>query len=587
MTHTRRTFLVAAAGTIGGVALAACSPPAPSAAPTASTSGAQAAPATSVAAPTVATSSAATPVSAAPPTATAGTSSGAAPTSAPAPASRAAPTTGPASTSGDIKRGGQIVYADAADPKSMDPAFITNRNGARVLQMLYDPLIDLDAESNLVPALAESWEISSDAKTITLKLRQGVKFHDGTDFDAAAVKVHFDRHLDPASKSLRTGELAGVASVEAVDTNTFRIQLKAPNPQFLYFLIDWNAFIESPTALKTYGADYASHPVGTGPFKFVEYAQDDHTLLERNPTYWDTGKPYVDSLKFRVIPVDATRLIELQSGGAQVIQDAPLQDIQRLSTSSDVKLDRRLGGRFSIWSWNIGHSPYADNADFRQAVNWALDRQGLLQAVYFGTGRISFAPYHAGTPFDDPTYRPFERNLDKARQLLQSAQANGLPSPASFPLYTGPMGVYPKLVQIIQANLAEIGVNVDIQQEADAAYNARIDRNDWHWYVYSGGWSWRPDPSLFLRNLFHSASTYTLARVYKDADVDRLIEQGEQETALDKRKALYSQLADKLNQIGSSTFAYQEENVVAISPKLQGWAFRADGKHHFQSMWPG
>src|SRR5260370_3188283 len=158
MTCTRRTFLVVAAGDmIGGVALAACSSPTPSTAPSASSS---------------------------------------------------SPTTAPASTSGDIKRGGQIVYADAADPKSMDPAFITNRNGARVLQMLYDPLIDLDAESKLVPALAESWEISSDAKTITLKLRRGVKFHDGTDFDAAAVKVHFDRHLDPASQSLRTAELA-------------------------------------------------------------------------------------------------------------------------------------------------------------------------------------------------------------------------------------------------------------------------------------------------------------------------------------------------------------------------------------------
>jgi peptide/nickel transport system substrate-binding protein len=496
-----------------------------------------------------------------------------------------APTAAPSPSAAAIKRGGQLAFADSSDPKSMDPAFITNRQGARVLQMMYDPLIDLDSESKLVPALAESWDISADAKTVTLKLRQGVKFHDGTTFDAQAVKAHFDRHLDPASKSLRTGELAGVAGVDAVDSGTVRIRLKDPNPQFLYFLIDWNAFIESPTALQRYGADYGAHPAGTGPFKFVEYAKDDHTLMERNPDYWDKGRPYVDSLRFRVIPTDATRLIELQSGGVQFAQDPPFQDVQRLSAMTDVKLARRLGGRFSIWFWNIGHSPYADSTEFRQAVNWALDREGILRGIFFGSGRLSFAPFHVGTPFDDPSYRPFTRDLTKAKQLLETAQRKGLPSPARFPIYTGPAGVYPKLIQIVQSNLADIGVTVDIQQENDAAYTARTDRNDWHWFIYSGSWSWRPDPSQYLRNLFHSKSTYTLARVYKDAEIDRLIEQGEQEFSVEKRKTLYRQLADRLNEFGSSVFAYQDENFVALSPKVGGWLFRADGKHHFQNMW--
>ncbi len=523
MNTDRRTFLVTALRVAGGIALASCAP---------------------------------------------------ATTSAPSPSATAA-----------IKRGGEIVFADSADPKSLDPALITNRQGARVLQMLYDPLIDLDSESKLVPALAESWEVSSDAKTITLKLRRGVKFHDGTAFDAGAVKFHFDRHLDPASKSLRTGELAGVAGVDAVDTNTVRIRLTDPNPQFLYFLIDWNAFIESPAALQRYGADYGAHPVGTGPFKFVEYAKDDHTLFERNTEYWVAGKPNVDRLRFRVIPTDATRLIELQSGGAHFAQDPPLQDIQRLATMSDVKLARRLGGRFSIWFWNIGHSPYADSTEFRQAVNWALDREGILKATFFGSGRLNYAPFHAGTPFDDPGYRPFTRDLAKARQLLEAAQRKGLPAKATFPVYTGPSGVYPKVIQIVQSNLADIGVTVDIQQENDAAYNARVTRNEWHWYIYGGGWSWRPDPSQYLRNLFHSKSTYTLARVYKDAEIDRLIEQGEQEFSIEKRKTIYRQLAGRLNEFGSSVFAYQEENFVALSAKVGGWVFRADGKHHFQDMW--
>jgi peptide/nickel transport system substrate-binding protein len=462
--RTRRELLLVAGQVIGGVAIAACSP----------------------------TTSVPVPAAAAPPTqappATLPASTAAAP-AATAPAAPAAPAT----AAGAVKRGGQLIYADSADPKSLDPAFITNRTGARVLQMLYDPLIDLDENSNLVPALAESWDFSSDAMTLTLHLRGGVKFHDGTTFDAQSVKAHFDRHLDPATNSLRTGELVGVDGVDVVDPVTVRIRLKQPNPQFLYFLVDWDAFIESPTALQQYGADFGQHPVGTGPFKFVEYVQDDHTLMERNPDYWNTGKPYVDSLKFRVIPVDETRLTELQAGGAHIAQDAPPQDIQRLSSMTSVKLDRRLGGRFSIWFWNIGNSPYADNDQFRQAVNWALDRPGILQANFFGTGRLNFAPFHAGTPFDDPNYQPFQRDLDKAKQLMDQALANGLPSPPTFTIYTGPSGVYPKLIQIVQANLADIGVTVDIQQETEAAYNTRIGQNDWHWYIYGGTWSWRPD----------------------------------------------------------------------------------------------
>jgi peptide/nickel transport system substrate-binding protein len=337
--HTRRQLQLVAAEPIGGVALAVCSPT------------------TSVPAP----SAAATPAPA--------------PRATPAPTSGAAAATAPATTASTIKRGGQLIYADSADPKSLDPALITNRTGARVLQMIYDPLIDLDANSTLVPALAESWDLSSDAKSLTLHLRGGVKFHDGTTFDAQSVKTHFEGHLNPATNSLRTGELVGIDGVD-VDSGTVRIRLKQPNPQFLYFLVDWDAFIESPSALQQYGSNFGQHPVGTGPFKFVEYVQDDHTLLERNADYWDRGKPYVDNSKVRVIPVDETRLTELQAGGTHIAQDAPPQDIQRLSSASTVKPDRRLGGRFSTGSGTIGHSPYADNNQFRQAVKQGTRSSG-------------------------------------------------------------------------------------------------------------------------------------------------------------------------------------------------------------------
>jgi peptide/nickel transport system substrate-binding protein len=549
--RSRRVFLRETLQIVGGLTLAACA-----------------------CGPTGGVPAASVPPTAAPP------SLGQAATNPPAapPALAATPATAPLATA---KRGGQLVFADITDPKSLDPALITDRTGARAQRAIYDPLIDLDDNSILVPGLAESWEIASDAKAVTLHLRTGVKFHDGTAFDAQAVKVHFARHQNPATKSLRTGELVNVASVDVLDQATVRIALKEPNPQFLYLLIDWDAFIESPSALQQYGADYGSHPVGTGPFKLVEYVKDDHILYERNPDYWQTGKPLVDSLKIRTIPTDATRLIELRAGGVHIVVDPPAQDLERIQQMAEVKLTHRLGGRFSYWTWNTSTSPYGQSPEFRQALNWLVDREGIQKAVFFNTGRLNYAPFHAGTPFDDPTYKPFTRDLDKARALLERSS---VPSPAAFSIWVGPTSFYGKLAQVIAANYADVGVNVDIQNLADAALNAERDKGNFHLSVYQGGWSWRADPSLYLRNILHSKSTYT-PWIYKDPDVDALIEQAEAETAVDKRIPLYRKLAERVNDDAALVFAYQEDTFVALSAKVGGWVQRADTKPRFQDLW--
>jgi peptide/nickel transport system substrate-binding protein len=513
------------------------------------------------------------PTSAAPPPA----QPTAAPTSAPATATNAA-TVAPA----NVKRGGEIVVGDISGPTSLDPAFITNRVCAHSQRPIYDPLVDLDENATLLPGLAESWELGPDAKSVTLHLRRGVKFHDGTAFDAEAVKVHFDRHLDPATKSLRTGELVGIDRVDVLDPSTVRISLKTPNPQILYLLIDWDAFIESPTALQKYGADFAQHPVGTGPFRVVDYVEGDHINYERNPDYWEPGKPSIDTLRIRSIPTDETRLVELQSGGVHIVIDPPYQDIDRIRAMNGVKLTTKLGGRFSYWTWNTSLSPYGKSQAFRQALNWAADREGILRAVLFNSGRTSFAPFHAGTPFDDPNYQPFTRNLDKAKALLDQS---GVPQPANFTVYVGPTGYYSKLAQLIAANYADVGVNMEIQNMADAAITAlERQQGNFHLSVYNGGWSWRADPSLYLRNILHSQSTYT-KWIYNDPQMDTLIEQGEAETDLDKRKAIYHSLADQANQDSALIFAYQEQTFVALSPSVGGWVQRADVKPRFQDFW--
>jgi peptide/nickel transport system substrate-binding protein len=483
------------------------------------------------------------------------------------------------------KRGGNLVTADINDAVSLDPAFMSALPGRRPGRALYDALVELDENNNIIPNLVESWD-RPDATTWIFRLKQGVKFHDGTPFNAEAVKFHFDRHLDPKVKSRRSGELVNVAGAEIVDANTVRIRTKVPSPHLLFLLFDWTGYVVSPTAVQRWGDDYGQHAVGTGPFRFVEYKQGERVVLERNPDYWDKGKPYLDTLTFRPIINDATRLIEVRSAGAHIGHDVPLPDVQRVSQLTDVKLSSIVGVRMDIWNWNPIESPYARHAAFRQALNWVLDREAIHRSVFFGTGRVNYAPNFPGSPFYDEGYKPFTRDLNKAKQLLDEAYKAGAPSPAKFTIYNPSADTTAqKLAQIIQANYNDVGVTVDLQTEDGAAAQARNDNGGFTLSVAFGWWAWRPDPSQgYLRSIFHSKSTYS-KRVVADAEIDRLIEAGDTEPALDKRKQIYTQLWSRINEVAAAVLFHAGEGFVSLSPKLQGWVHRRDDQPRYKNLW--
>jgi peptide/nickel transport system substrate-binding protein len=366
-----------------------------------------------------------------------------------------------------------------------------------------------------------------------------------------------------------------------VDSSTLRVRLKQPYPQLLYVLFDWSGFIVSPAAVQKYGVDYGQNPVGTGPFKFVDYQNGDHTQLERNPSYWQPGKPYLDGVRFRPIIADATRQVELRSRGVHIAHDLPFQDVERIKQMSEIVLSRLLGSRFDYWRWNTVSSPYGSSHQFRQAFNWALDREALHGAVFFNTGKVGFSPFHIGTPFYDESYRPFTRDVDRAKALLD--QAN-VPQPSRFTIYTRPDPVAIKISEVIAANLLDVGVSIDIQQEDGAAYQARIDRSDFHINVYQGFLSWRPDPAQYIRRWYHS-STILWKEIAKDAEIDRLIEASEVETDLAKRKAIYGQFAARQNEIASAVFTHHGESFIGLSPKIGGWVHMPDQQPRFQDLW--
>jgi peptide/nickel transport system substrate-binding protein len=498
-----------------------------------------------------------------------------------APAATTPPTTTAAAT---IKPSTMLIVADrsSTDKGILDPAYISDTPSRRMGRAVYDTLVDVDPQGNIVPVLAESWD-TPDPQTYVLHLKQGVKFTDGTDFDAAAVKFNIDRHLDPQTASKQIGTLLSVASVEAVDTHTVKFNLKAPYAAFLSTFFDRVGFIASPTAVQQWGnKDYGIHPVGAGPFQMVDYESEQQYVLQRNPNYWDKGRPYLDGITFKDIPVDATRETELRSGGAHMAEDLPLQDVERMKTMTEFKLNEQSGARFYFARWNLDDPALGSNDAFRQALNWLIDRAAIHNAVFFNTGTIGYDPFTPGTPFYDPNYAPFTRDLDKAKALLD--QAN-LPSPVKFTLYPDPDTVGQKLTQVFQANFADIGINVDLQTEDDATHQQRLTTTNWVLDLRTTSWfGYRPDPAQYLGTLWSSKSTYYPVGKLQDPESDQLIAAGEAESDPTNRHQIYRQLADRLNQVGSSCFFQLGADFKGIAPAVQGFVSMPDSIVRYKNI---
>ncbi len=489
-----------------------------------------------------------------------------------APSAPTAPGASPAGTgaaAGSPKRGGTLTVVMTGNPIShYDPADIPYYEERKALRAVYDPLIALgdDGQPLAARSLAERWEFT-DPRTFVLHLRKGVKFHDGTPWDAAAAKFNLDRHLDPAVRSSAASELAPVSSIDVVDTSTIKINLKSPTVAFPVTLFDRSAYQISPTAWQKHGKEkYWQNPVGTGPYKLVEVVPGDRSTLERNPDYWASPMPYTDKLVLRTIPDDATRLNELRTGGAQIADGLPYQDIERIKQMPEVVLQNQVF-RLEFLRWNVD-STYGKSKELRQAFQYAIDREAIRRTVYSGTGEVAYDPFFPGTPFSDPNYKPFPRDVDKAKALLDKS---GLPSPLKFTYYVSEDPVRQREAQVYQQSLKDVGVTIDIQTEQVAAWNARFNRGDYQFG--NTWWGWRPDPYFYMP-IFQSGGAnfaYFQPGQWKDPTFDGLVTDAVGEQSVDKRKSIYRQAAERLNDGAAWVFYRYGPIYVGANPKVKGY----------------
>ena len=361
-----------------------------------------------------------------------------------------------------------LIVGQIAEPQSLDPHTVTATNDFRILVNIYDGLVRYkDGTLEVEPALAESWTISDDGKTYRFKLRQGIKFHDGSDFNAEAVKFNFDRMLKEDHPFYNTGpfplsfNFSSIEAVNAIDPTTVEFKLKEPFAPFLSNLAYPTGLIVSPEAVKKYGKEFGRHPSGTGPFKFAEWQSGQRVVVERNPDYWD-GAPALEAVVFRPITDPNTRVAEMMAGGLDVMVEVPPDNLATFKQDANFAVAEQAGPHVWFTILNAKTGPFADKK-VRQAANYAVNKQALVDNVLQGSATVAAGPIPPAFNWVEDKTEAYPYDPEKAKALLAEA---GVTNPEiTFYVTEGGSGMLDPITMgaAIQADLQAVGFKVKIE----------------------------------------------------------------------------------------------------------------------------
>jgi peptide/nickel transport system substrate-binding protein len=463
----------------------------------------------------------------------------------------------------------------AEDPDVLDPSLARSFVGRVVFSALCDKLFDIDEKLAIQPQLATSYEWSADSKTLTLKLRQGVTFHDGEKFDAAAVKFNIERHKTMPGSN-RRGELAPVASVDVVDASTVKLNLATPFSPLLAQLADRAGMMVSPKAAQATGDKFGLKPVCSGPFKFVERVAQDRIVLERYPQYWNAAAIHFDKLVYTPIPDATVRLSNLKAGQLDFIERVASSDIAKLQSDKKLKTSRITEIGYQGITINVGKSekakqnPLGRDARVREAFELSLDRTGLAQVVMDKEATVGnqwVAPTNAYYAKNVPVPK---RDIARAKQLLKEA---GVPNP-SFTLVAPTTSDAQRLALVVQAMTREAGFDVKIQAAEFATSLNMADKGDYEAYILA--WSGRADPDGNLFS-FHGCKQPLNYTGYCDAETDKLLNQSRELRDPAERKKVFDQIAARVMKERPVIYLYHRNWLWAYTARLSGVREIPDG----------
>ncbi|MDE2082604.1 MAG: ABC transporter substrate-binding protein [Burkholderiales bacterium] len=463
----------------------------------------------------------------------------------------------------------------AEDPDVLDPTLARTFVGRIVFAAMCDKLVDIDEKLAIVPQLALAWQWSADHKALTLKLRPGVQFQDGTPMDAAAVKYSLERHKTMPGSN-RRGELAPVTRIEVLDPLTVRIDLSAPFAPLLAALADRAGMIVSPKAAAAEGDQFGNHPVCAGPFKFVERVAQDRIVLERFDGYWNKPAIHFDKIIYTPIPDSSVRLANLKAGQLDFAERIAASDVAGLKRDPRLALTRITEIGYQGITINVGKSaraaqnPLGRDPRVREAFELSLDRQGLAQVVMDNEATVGNQWVAPGNPYYAKNMPVPRRDVARARALLAAA---GVPHPR-FTLLTPTTSDAQRLALVVQAMAREAGFDVRIQAAEFATSINMADKGDFEAYVLA--WSGRADPDGNLYSFVGCKEPLNYAG-YCDAQTDRLLAQSRTELDPAARRQVYAQIAARVLAARPIVYLYHRNWLWAYDKKLSGVRGVPDG----------
>ena len=457
-----------------------------------------------------------------------------------------------------------LIMARAADATGLDPHTQTAFASFRLLELIYEPLVTFDANLNLIPALAESWEFSSDGLTLTFHLRQGVKFHNGEDFTSADVIATFNRILDEKTGAAARANYTSIASMDAPDANTVVFHLSQPDAPLLASLATTNAAIV-PAAMAQSG-DFSTTADGTGPFMLKSRTPDQITELVANPNWWG-GKVGVDGIELRTIPDETSILAALRAG---TIDFAQLNDptvATLLKDDPTVQLNRIGSLSYNVLQLNPARPPL-DKLEVRQAMSCAIDRQEVLDSAALGEGKVT-GPLTAPA-YQIPTDQLFcyTKDLAKAKQLMADAgMSDGFTLNMIAATDEPPTAL--SEAQSIQAQLADINITVTIEPLELSVYVNRWLAGDFDSAVALNGG--RPDPYTMYVRYFTKDGNLQKVSNFADDTLDSLMQQGRVETDPAKRLAIFTEFQKQITINSPWIWLYQGFDYTAQQSYVSGF----------------
>jgi len=462
----------------------------------------------------------------------------------------------------------------AEDPDVLDPSIARTYVGRIVFASFCDKLFDIDEKLNIVPQLALSHETSADGKEMTIKLRPGVKFHDGEAFDAEAAKFSLDRHLTLPT-SFRKPELAALDHVDVVDPLTIKLVLKTPYSPLIAQLTDRAGMMVSPKAAKQAGEKFGLHPVCAGPYKFVERVQQDRIVFEKFADYWNKDNIFIDRVVFLPI-VDATvRLANLRAGGLDLIERVLATDIRDVRADSRLKLSTALELGYMGLTLNIGNDknkgPLSQSEKVRQALDLSIDREAINQVVFngeFTPGNQWISPEH---PYYQKAFPVPKRDIARAKALLKEA---GAPLPVGVDLMVPKGAENEAVAQVVQSMAAEAGFDLKIRLIEFATSFKQAQAGEFQAFLI--GWSGRIDPDGNSYVFLHTKAPQNDG-VYSSPEADKAFEDARLITDPAQRKAIYEKLTGTVLHDAPIIYIYHRKLLIAHTTKLEGYRQMPDG----------